>query len=123
MTDEQLVRAFEAASIEEFPHAAHVRVAWWYVTHTPLLTAMARFRAGLQRVSAAKGKPERYHETITIALLLLIVERRGSAGESWDAFAARNPELLQWPCPLLDRLYARDVLDSPRAREVFVLPR
>jgi hypothetical protein len=100
-----------------------VRVAWFYLTHAPLLTAIARFRAGLQRISAAKGKPDRYHETITIALLLLIVERRGGAAESWEAFAARNPELLQWPCPLLERLYAREVLDSPRARDVFVLPR
>jgi hypothetical protein len=48
-----------------------------------------RFRAALQRFAAGKGRPERYHETITIALLLLIADRRGDAGETWEEFAAR----------------------------------
>lgn len=121
MTDEQLVCAFEAAELEAFPHADHVRAAWWYVTHEPLLVAIARFRAALRRFATAKGKPDRYHETITIALLLLIAERRRE-GEPWEAFAARNPDLLQWPCPALMRLYSGEVLDSPRARAAFVMP-
>jgi len=122
MTDDDLVRGFENAALEAFPHRDHVRVAWWYVTHEPLLAAVARMRAGLQRFAAAKGKPDRYHETITIALMLLIADRRGDAGESWEHFATRNPELLRWPCPLLTKLYPAEVLDSARAREVFVLP-
>lgn len=121
MTDDELVRAFEAAALDEFPHASHVRVAWWYVTHEPLLGAMARVRAALQRFAAAKGKPERYHETITIAFLLLIADRRPER-DSWEAFATRNPDLLQWPCPALLRWYPAEVLDSPRSREVFVVP-
>jgi hypothetical protein len=121
MTDAELVRGFEAATLAEFPHAGHVRVAWWYVTHEPLLVAIARMRAGLQRFAAAKGKPERYHETITIAFVLLVADRWRD-GEAWDAFAARNPALLRWPCPALTRLYPADVLDSARAREVFVAP-
>src|SRR5215471_2418765 len=59
MTDEALVRGFEAATLDEFPHAAHVRVAWWYLTHEPLLVAIGRFKAALRRFAAAKGKPER----------------------------------------------------------------
>lgn len=122
MTDEQLVRGFEAGTLDEFPHAAHVRVAWWYLTHDSLLIAMARFRSALQRFAAAKAKPNRYHETITIALLLIIAERlEGSRELPWDAFAARNPDLLQWPSAL-SRFYTNDVLSSPRARDAFVLP-
>jgi hypothetical protein len=120
MTDVELISGFEQATLEEFPHAAHVRVAWWYVTHEPLLVAIARMRAGLRRVAAAKGKPERYHETITIAFVLLVADR-WLEGESWAAFAARNPGLLQWPCQPLRELYG-DQLDTPRAREVFVTP-
>ena len=121
VTDDELVQAFEAGTLDEFPHESHVRVAWWYLVHEPLLAAMARFRSSLRRFAASKGKPDRYHETITIALLLMIAERRRD-GESWEAFAARNPDLLQWPCPPLTALYDGAVLDSPRAREVFVLP-
>lgn len=122
MTDDELLQAFESGALEEFPHASHVRVGWCYVTRRPILDALPRFRAALQRFAAGKGKPERYHETITIALLLLIAERRGAAGEAWEAFAARNPDLLQWPCPALARFYSSDALDSSRARETFVLP-
>lgn len=121
MTDEQLVRGFEAADLEAFHHADHVRAAWWYVTREPLLAAIARFRIALQRFAAAKGRPDRYHETITIALLLLIADRRRE-GEPWDAFAARNPDLLKWPCPALQASYAPGVLESATARERFVLP-
>ena len=121
MTDAELIAGFEDATLEEFSHAAHVRVAWWYVAHEPLLLAIARMRAGLRRFAAAKGKPERYHETITNAFLLLVADRWRD-GETWDAFAARNPDLLQWPCPALERLYGKE-LDTARAREVFVAPR
>jgi hypothetical protein len=122
MTDEELVQAFESGALEKFPHVSHVRVAWCYLRRDPILMALPRFRAALQRFAAGKGKPDRYHETITIALLLLIADRRGDVGESWDGFAARNPDLLQWPCPPLTKLYPAEVLDSARALEVFVLP-
>ena len=121
MTDSEIVRGFESATLDAFPHAQHVRVAWWYVGREPLLTAIARMRAGLQRFAAAKGKPDRYHETITIAFVLLVADRWREE-ESWETFAARNADLLQWPCPALTALYPADVLASERAREVFVAP-
>lgn len=121
MTDDELLTAFASCALDEFSHESHVRVAWCYVGREPILAALPHFRSDLQRFAASKGKPDRYHETITIALLLLIAERRLS-GESWSAFAARNPDLLQWPCPPLERLYSADLLATARARETFVLP-
>jgi len=125
MTDEELVEGFESGALpaEVFPHEAHVRVGWWYLRHAPLLIAMARFRSALQHFAAGKGKPERYHETITIALLLLIYERLVDCRDlEWPAFAARHPELLQWQPSVLVRYYSDELLASPRAREMFLLP-
>ena len=123
MTDAELLRAFESGELQDFPHASHVRVAWCYLRRDPILLALPRFKAALQRFAAGKGKPDRYHETITVALMLMIVERLGGARDlSWSEFAARNPDLLQWPCPVLARLYSTSLLESPKAREVFVLP-
>jgi hypothetical protein len=31
VTDDELVQAFETCTLEEFPHALHVRVAWCYL--------------------------------------------------------------------------------------------
>jgi hypothetical protein len=100
-----------------------VRVAWCYLNRVPLLVALAQFRSALQRFATAKGKPERYHETITIAYMLLIAERLGHVrGASWERFAAANPDLLTWNPSILARFYTDGVLSSERARAVFVLP-
>ena len=126
MDDETLVRTFEAGEVPQhgFHHAEHVRVAWYYLRRLPLPDALARFRAALQRYAVARGKPGLYHETITVAYVLLINERiDGAAPEmSWDAFAAGNPDLLFWHPSILDRYYQPSTLASERARRTFVLP-
>ena len=125
MTDDELVRGFESGDLptDAFTHAEHVRVGWWYLKQDPILLAIARFRTALQRYATGKGKPERYHETITIAYLLLIAERLAGARDlSWPEFATRNPDLLQWSPSILAQFYADEVLASERARQVFVLP-
>ena len=69
------------------------------------------------------GKPDRYHETITIAYLALIRQalyERGDGG-GWTAFSRDNPQLLQRG--LLLQFYPQAQLDSDLARRVFLLPR
>src|SRR5690349_8795875 len=123
MTDEELLQAFESGELQDFPHASHVRVAWCYLRRDPILVALPRFKAALQRFAAGKGKSDRYHETITIAFMLLIAERLSGARDvSWEAFAAQNPDLMRWQPSPLAIFYSDAALASPRARETFVLP-
>lgn len=126
MTDAELIAAFEAGRAPDsgFHHADHVRVAWIYLGRMPLLDAAAVFVANLKRFAAAQGKPGLYHETITLAFLLLIHDRIAARGRgvSWDAFAAANPDLLAWRPSILDRYYRAETLESPRARETFLWP-
>ena len=49
-------------------------------------------------------------------------QRMGQPGETWEQFAARNPELLTWKPSILDRYYTPDTLASDAARRAFVLP-
>jgi hypothetical protein len=105
-----------------FDHAAHVRVAWWYLRHCTLGEALDRFARGLKRFAAANGAEDKYHETLTVAWMLLIAERLYDAsGLSWPEFASRYPELLARP-PLVCRYYTEQTLRSERARAGFVMP-
>lgn len=126
MMDEELIRAFEEgrAPAGGFHHLQHVRVAWNYLRIHPLPEALGRFIAGLKRFALAQGAPNLYHETMTVAFVLLINERLDDTGRDagWEAFAASHPDLLQWKPSVLDRYYDRETLDSPRARRVFVMP-
>jgi hypothetical protein len=125
MTDEELVRAFEAATLsgDAFPHEAHVRVAWYYLQRHPILMALVRFREALQRFAAAQGKSGRYHETITVAYMLLVADRLdGSRDLPWPAFAERHADLLARTPSVLSRFYSDEILTSDRARAVFVMP-
>jgi hypothetical protein len=128
VSDAELVAAFEAGRVaagrEGFHHPDHVRVAWIYLGRLPLLAAAETCIANLKRFAAAQGKPERYHETITLAYLLLIHDRivtRGR-GATWDEFAEANPDLLVWQPSILARYYSQDLLDSDLARRDFLWP-
>lgn len=125
MTDEELVRAFEAKTLTAvlFDHAAHVRVGWWYVRHCRLGEAIDRFSDALRGFAAAHGAAGKYHETVTIAYLLAIAERLQQAPQlEWPDFAARYPELFERQPSLLTRYYRDDTLQSARARAAFVMP-
>ena len=125
MTDDEFVHAFEAAILpaDQFTHAAHVRVAWWYLRHHPLGEALTRFTASLKRYAAHHGATGLYHETITVAYVLLIAERLATSPNlSWLDFSAAYPELLARQPSLLDRYYDEGTLKSPQARERYVMP-
>jgi hypothetical protein len=123
MTDDELVQAFEAGTLDAFPHELHVRMAWCYLRRDPILVALPRFRTALQRFAAGKGQPGRYHETITVAFMMLIAERLSDArGLAWPEFAARNLDLLERQPSALAAFYSAGLLASPRARDVFEMP-
>jgi hypothetical protein len=89
----------------------------------PILVALTRFRSALQRFAAAQGKPGRYHETITVAYMLLVADRLAGSGDlAWTAFAERHADLLVRKPSALARFYSDELLASDRARGVFVMP-
>ena len=127
MDDRELVNAFERGIVGEggFHHAQHVRVAWYYLRHRPLLNALGTFQMRLRSFAAAQNKPDLYHETITTAYVLLInqrVQAHSAREEDWETFAARNADLLSWKPCILQRYYRDETLWSDLARRTFVMP-
>jgi hypothetical protein len=124
MNDREFLAALESCRLPaaEFDHRAHVRAAYLYSLDTDFGTALARMSQSVRAFATSVGKPERYHETITVGFMALIRRHMHEygAGGSWNEFARDNPELLD-PAVLL-RFFPRDVLASEVARKTFVLP-
>jgi hypothetical protein len=124
MTDAEFLAALESGTLPEadFNHAGHVRAAWLYLRQGSFPEALARMSGALRTYAATHGKPDRYHETITVAYLALINERlllRGGGDGGWQGFLEQNHELLDRR--LLTHYYRPETLASPAARRVFIL--
>ncbi len=130
MTEDQLICDFENCRVQpgSFRHVDHVRMAFLYLRRFALLEALSRFSGALERLTAAHGAPNRYHETITWAFVFLIrerIERRARAAgrlPSWEEFVAENPDLLGWNAPVLRNYYFDETIRCELARDLFILP-
>lgn len=102
-----------------FPHREHVRVAFEMLRRHSFPETVLHFTQALRTMAARGGKPEAYHETITVAFLSLVAERMEDC-EGCDEFASLNPDLLDKR--VLARWYRPERLASVRARQTFILP-
>jgi len=123
MTDQEFVDAFETCRLgnELFHHRDHLRLAWIYLERYGASAAPARIAESIRRYAAHHGKPEKYHETVTIAWLRLVAgsaDRSGAA--SFAEVLAACPELLDKNT--LDHYYSPELLASETARTRFVPP-
>jgi hypothetical protein len=119
----QSLIALETGALDPamFPHSEHVRLGYEMLGRYRFGEAVTRFSHGLWRLAAKAGRPERYHETMTVAFLALIGERRGGGiGSRWDDFKAANTDLLDKRC--LEHWYKPEQLQSEIARKTFCLP-
>ena len=122
MTDVELTRALERGEIKDFHHTSHLHVAWVYLTEsTSVQQAARRMRNTLRRFAAAAGKPEKYHETITLFWVhLLSRAHAASRAECLEDIVRANPLLLEKNFPLA--YYSSERLFSDEARTSWVEP-
>ncbi|HET8775985.1 MAG TPA: hypothetical protein VFP80_19455 [Thermoanaerobaculia bacterium] len=122
MRDREFVEAFENCTLpsEEFPHRAHVRLAWLYLREGSLLDALPRFVDGLKRYAGSLGASGKYHETVTWAYMFLIHERMAHEEHAtFGEFAAANDDLFNG---VLEKYYRKETLSSDLARRTFLMP-
>jgi len=126
MTDENLldeVRRFEALEIDaaSFRHEDHVRIAFAMLGQDNFLTALNRYACALAALTERAGQASKFNLTVTIGFMSLVAEHmNASDNESWTAFIARNPGLLDKA--ILTRWWTAENLSSDAARRRFVLP-
>jgi hypothetical protein len=106
-----------------FGHREHVQLAWLSVRHYGgAEPATARLTEWLRHLTAAAGRPQKYHYTVSRAWVELVAHHLAEepVADDFDAFAARHPGLLDKR--LLGRHYSSPVLASAAARREWVEP-
>jgi hypothetical protein len=104
-----------------FPHREHVRMAFEMLKRHDFAETVWHFSRTLRAMAARAGKPQAFHQTVTIAFLALIAERMERSGAmDFAAFVGAHPEMLDKTA--LGRWYRPEQLASEIARRTFVLP-
>jgi hypothetical protein len=104
-----------------FPHREHVRMAFEMLRRHDFAETVLHYSRALRAMAARAGKPQAFHQTITIAFLSLISERVESRPVAdFTAFARDNPDLLDKSA--VARCYHPQRLASELARRTFLLP-
>jgi hypothetical protein len=118
MSDDEFVRAFESCELSPdlFHHRDHIRLARIYVELDGAAKATERFRTHLRKFAEHIGKGDKYHETITVAWMRLVVHAT-AAGE------LENLELEKlMDKRYIERFYSPELLATEAARTGFVEP-
>jgi hypothetical protein len=122
MNDQMFLSAFENGILHDFPHRAHIRMAWLYLRAYGLELGTQRIREGIQRLARQHGATQKYHETITVFWALLvhhtIMDNLSSA--DFETFVKSYPILLN--SQAIYRHYSHDRLWSDAARREWVEP-
>jgi hypothetical protein len=81
MDDQTFVSSLETCALppDQFNHAAHLRLAGIYLARYPLDQAVARTCATIRRYAAHLGAAEKFHATVTVALVRLLHAHGASA--------------------------------------------
>jgi len=104
-----------------FPYREHVRMAFEMLRRHDFAETALYFSRALRAMAARAGKPQAFHQTITVAFLSLISERVETRPVAdFTAFARDNPDLFDKAA--LARCYRPERLASELARRTFLLP-
>jgi len=117
LDDDAFIATFEQGGFggDPFPHEAHLRMAWLYVTRFGAAAAVDRAAEGIRVQAKSKGQASLYHDTMTHAWVYLVAEAGArSPSVGFTEFLTRNPQLRDRT--LLLEYYSPDVLSSAEAR-------
>jgi putative acetyltransferase len=130
MTDDELVKAWEALSLpfDQWTHRAHVKVALTYLRRHSFPEALAKMRLGVKAFNARNAVPENltrgYNETTTHSFMHLILATMRAYGSfptpDGDSFCDTHPQLMTRHC--LRHFYSPEQRMHPLAKTQFVEP-
>jgi hypothetical protein len=123
LTDAQFLNAFERCELTgaQFDHVGHLRLACLLLQRHTRDAAVQAACSGIQRLATHLGAPQKFHRTLTEALVRLMAAR-GAATMPWPDFLRAHPALTGDARALLARHYSAERLADPLARQMFLNP-
>lgn len=125
LSDTDFLAQFLAADLPAagFDHRGHLRAAWLVLQRAPLPEAIETVCSGIARLAARLGVPDKYHRTLTEALVrAMAAGGAAQPGESFETFLNRHPDLLHAARSVLARHYSAACLAQPEAKHRWVPP-
>jgi hypothetical protein len=120
VTDDELLDAFASNTLPAFPHEEHLHVVFVKSGRAGEAETLTFMRDGIIAMATAKGAPQNYHETRTVAWMKLVTAAREDFEGTFDEFLAANPQLVRRD--LLSDYYSDVLLNSEEARAGWVEP-
>ena len=118
---DEFIRRFEAGSLtkEEWTHAAHLRMAAWYVSRFSVEEAGVRIRVGIRHLNECLGgentEDAGFHETLTEFWICEVRAHMAVHGDDLERLCAL-------PAGLWKRDYCSELPKDRRARREYVKP-
>jgi hypothetical protein len=121
---EELVAAFEECSLpySQWTHRAHLAVALVYLTRYRYDLALDRVRTHINLYNRTRGKPDGYHETITVLHMWRVAKYLAEQVEPPPLVAALDALTELCGKGWTARYYSPERLASPEARAGWVEP-
>lgn len=125
LDDQTFIARFESQTLNpaHFTHVGHLRLAWLYLSRNDLDRALALVSSGIKAYAESQGAFEKFHLTITDALVRIIDCRmRAMKAKDWLSFLKENQDLVEDAQSILLEHFSRDSLFSDQARTSLVAP-
>lgn len=108
---------------EHFDHVGHLRMAWIHLAHYGEKEATRRVCEGIRDLAAGFGAPEKFHYTLTAALMHIMARRmRETRYDSFDDFLSHNCDLVDDARAVVARHYSESRLARTEARHGWIEP-
>ncbi|MCX4027199.1 hypothetical protein [Spartinivicinus marinus] len=125
LSDQDFIEQFEQQTLptEYFNHVGHLRLAWLYLQQYELNAAINKTTTGIQAYANHLGVKDKFHHTITEALVHIIHHRTLAIVDSnFSDFLLANQDLVNNAKDVLGQYYSASVLFSAEAKKLFVEP-
>ena len=122
MDNQLFLEEFENASLKEFSHTDHIRMAWLYLCRDGWDIGYPNIRAGLKHFAMTLGVSDKYHETLTGFWARLVLHCIDTQPEIDDFEEFKETFPMLFTSDAMKKYYSDDVLWSDTARTQWIAP-